>query len=856
VLARLGLNNFMSTSLGDQCRAAIKSATGDQLTDDQINEMTKRVLAKRAEMIRFGKIMDDPDAILKAVKQIGDDEKVAALIEKRSRAINVIAKKQIMAFIDQHNDDIPGALKALMVGKEGNQAGFAQSTEALIHAERSRMVGALSVELERAMADLNVTSLAKLDRDTNLAIAKEMARATGGTEEPTGNKLAETIGKIYAKNLDAARIRRNDSGAWTRSLDGFITTQTHDQVKIVKAGFEPWRDYILPRLDERTFTDIDPPDRDAFIRSIYGSLSSGVHLKSTGEGDWLSGFKGGTQNLAKRASQERSVHFKNAEAWFEYNERFGTGNIHEAVQGMLLSSARDVGLMKMWGTNPKAMFERIISDMTERLKDRDTKGDATALKQLDTIRGKNFEGRLLVSLFDQIDGSANINAWTTLANVGRNVRAFETMVKLTGSVISSFSDLFSRAATLEWNGAGYFDSLGKGLQAVVKGRPDLEGKELLQRIGAVTDGLIGDIASRFDAGDHHTGRMAKAVRLHMLISGQKYWTDALLAQTTKDLSSSLGFYADKVFGDLPEKLKISLRRYGIDETHWNYARANTVDDAGGRAHVVSDMIRYEPDENVAKIMGKSDASPKEIARFRDDFEQAWRSYFVGTTREAMTEPGAATRAIVTANAQPGTWMGEAARLGTQFKSFPVQFLMTHLNREINRGDSANWSGLVKLVLGVTAAGYLSGVTKDLLRGRSPKAPEDFSDYVKLTTDAFARGGGAGILGDILFNDYARNGGASGWNLLGPSAGSAADFASLLQTGLSDVTGVRDTNWTNRAIQVTSNHLPVVNLWYAKGAWEFLVLHGLQEAANPGYLGRVQRRMERENRQSFLAPTLY
>lgn len=818
--------------------------------------MVKRVLAKRAEMIRVGKIMDDPDAILKAVKQIADDEKVAALIEKRSRAINVIAKKQIMGFIDQHPDDVPGALKALLVGKEGNKAGFAQSTEALIHAERSRIIGTLSIDLERAMADLKIKSLSNLDRETNLAIAKEMARATGGLEEPTGNSIADTFGKIYAKNLEAARIRRNDAGAWTRSLDGFITTQTHDQVKVVRAGFEAWRDYILPRLDERTFIDIDPADRDQFIRSIYGSLSSGVHLKSTGEGDWLSGFKGGTQNLARRASQERSIHFKNAESWFEYNERFGTGNVHEAVQGMLLGVARDVGLMKVWGTNPKAMFERVISDMTERLKERDAEGAKGALDQLNTIRGKNYEGRLLVSLFDQIDGSANIGAWTTLANLGRNVRGVETITKLTGSVISSFSDLFSRAATLEWNGAGFFESFGKGLSAVLKGRPDLEAKELLHRIGAVADGLIGDIASRFDAGDQFTGKMSKFVRLHMIVSGQKYWTDTLLAQTTKDLSSSLGFHADKAFADLPEKLKISLRRYGINETSWEYARTNTVNDAGGRAHVVSDMIRYEPDENVAKLMGKENASPKEIARFRDEFEQTWRSYFVGTAREAMTEPGAATRAIVTANAQPGTWTGEAARLGTQFKSFPIQFLMTHLNREINRGDTENWAGLTKLVLGVTAAGYLSASAKDLLRGRTMKQPEDFGDYTKVITDAFVRGGGAGILGDILFADYARNGGASGWNLLGPTAGSAADFLALLQTGVNDVTGVKDTNWSNKAIQVTSNHLPVVNLWYAKAAWEFLVLHGLQEAANPGYLGRVERRMQRENHQSFLLGPLY
>jgi len=45
--------------------------------------------------------------------------------------------------------------------------------------------------------------------------------------------------------------------------------------------------------------------------------------------------------------------------------------------------------------------------------------------------------------------------------------------------------------------------------------------------------------------------------------------------------------------------------------------------------------------------------------------------------------------------------------------------------------------------------------------------------------------------------------------------------------------------------------------YAAGdvlaALDYLVLYNLQEMANPGYLKRVEKRIERENGQTFLFP---
>jgi hypothetical protein len=63
-------------------------------------------------------------------------------------------------------------------------------------------------------------------------------------------------------------------------------------------------------------------------------LSSGVHLR-TDRPDWMTGFKGGSTNVARRASQERVLHFKDGLSWYRYNDKFGVGNLREAVGAVL-----------------------------------------------------------------------------------------------------------------------------------------------------------------------------------------------------------------------------------------------------------------------------------------------------------------------------------------------------------------------------------------------------------------------------------------------------------------------------------------------------------------------------------------
>ncbi len=104
----------------------------------------------------------------------------------------------------------------------------------------------------------------------------------------------------------------------------------------------------------------------------------------------------------------------------------------------------------------------------------------------------------------------------------------------------------------------------------------------------------------------------------------------------------------------------------------------------------------------------------------------------------------------------------------------------------------------------------------------------------------------GIYGDFLFGDMKnRFGGGAVATLAGPLAGTAGDVVDLMQR-------FRDGDDTAaQATRMMINNLPGANLFYLKGALDYAVFFRLQEAMNPGYLKRMEKRMKKDNDQTYM-----
>jgi hypothetical protein len=258
-------------------------------------------------------------------------------------------------------------------------------------------------------------------------------------------------------------------------------------------------------------------------------------------------------------------------------------------------------------------------------------------------------------------------------------------------------------------------------------------------------------------------------------------------------------------------------------------------------------------ENYIQQVGRtvSDAS---VQNLRDDLAGALRAMTIDRMHHAVLEPGARTRAFMRRGTRPGTVPGELLRYIGQFKSFPVAMVQMVLGREVYgrgydtlgeyiRKGKGEMLGLATFIALSVGFGYAAMSIKDLLRGRNPRPVDDPRTWMA----AFVQGGGLGIYGDFLFWRYNRMGSTLSGSLVGPAAGvldTAADLWTRIRMG-DDVAAA--------SFKALLDNTPFMNIFYTRAVLDYLIIHQVQEALNPGFLRRMERRIENDHGQTFWLP---
>lgn len=799
------------------CIAAITKAAGRPLHHDEIEAIVEKIAARVERKIAAGETR--LAAHEQAGQELAGEALLAAIIERRNAAINVRVRKALDGRI-RLGQEIEG-IREVLTGVQRTRRDAGRSIDAEAHAGRDAMMGGLLHDL-RAAGVLDAVR----ERDANFdrAVAVELWRlADPDSAAATGNAHAGQVARILHKYQEAQRGEMNEAGAWIGKLDHYITRQSHDQFLVRGAGdsaaMQAWIDYIAPRLDERSFEG--RPDRQKFLQQVWAALSSGLH--ESGSSEVLAGFKG-PGNLAKRLSQDRVLHFKGPQDWWQYNERFGRGRVLDSVMRSLEFGQRDLALMRTLGTNPEAMFtawrEKLETDARDR-------GDVAAAAKIATAGD---------TVFAVVTGAADRVGNATGAKIGSAVRTMNQVTKLGGVVLSSIPDLAVNASMLRHNGIGLFESYGREMMSLLP--TGAATREVAETLGVGIDHLTGSVMHRFQAEDGMPGMLAAAARKFHVLNGLTYWTDALKEASGLMLSHNLARRAAQGFDHLPERMQASLRRYGIEQAEWDAVRTQPTRAADGRDYIL----------------------PADIAD--GELRRKVQTYILDQVREGMSEPTALGRTFSTGGLARGTWGGELIRTLAQFKQYTVTYLDRSLMRDLTRyapDEVSGWrrlgyadvGGTAHLIAATWAFGYLAMTLKELAKGRSPREPHDAGDYAKLVMAAGVQGGGLGIFGDFLFGEASGTGG--GWmeTLAGPSASIVGDLERITKA-------IRDGDKpAANALQAAKNNTPFLNLFWSRLILDHLVLFRLQEWANPGYLRRYEARVRRENNQEFwLSPSAF
>ena len=87
---------------------------------------------------------------------------------------------------------------------------------------------------------------------------------------------------------------------------------------------------------------------------VYNSL-----IKNEGAVADSSSGSYGSRDIAKKAGAKRVLHFKTADDWFDYNSKFGSGNLRESFFSGLNMAGKNIGLIKTLVTKPSENFNKI-----------------------------------------------------------------------------------------------------------------------------------------------------------------------------------------------------------------------------------------------------------------------------------------------------------------------------------------------------------------------------------------------------------------------------------------------------------------------------------------------------------------
>lgn len=806
----------------ESCLAKI-AAAGRITTGQALDILTQ--VSDRAERMRE---TGQPDAFVNAAGELASKVKEAVARDRLDALRNAAKRNGIMDEIGK-NGGLPKAADTLRSILHGLNSLGRQSVESMWRGRSNGWQAGLDNMLNKAGLRKAMLS-GEMDKDVSDAWWKINAG------EDAGNSPAAQVAKLYAKTLDHIRDRLNEAGARIGDATDYVTHTSHDPIKMRRAAgmqktpdeaFAAWWGKTEPRLSEKTFENLEgdlaqsqEAKRRAFGRSVFDSLVSGIHMTVGGaeESAYRPPAFEGTYNIARRVSQDRTLFWKDGNAWHDYMQDYGQfANLHSSVMMSIDRGARQLALIDRMGTNPAANLNQLIRRIQETYRD-DIDGVNKFKNSISNLN--NVMGRL--------DGSLNVPANMGLAQTGNAIRTWETMSSLGGVGITHFASIWPTVTSeLAHHGISRLESLSNMTKALVQGKGDAQRQEIMADLGAYADGITRYVHSVI-GDDSIPGRISAMAGRFMDSTGIHYVFDHIKAGVRAMLSHNLARNLDKDFSAIDPHLSQMLEKYGIGTAEWEKLR-------GLEDLPVSNDRRY--------------LTPSAAGRIDPALSDKLLSYYSDAAAHAVVTAGVRERAFLLRGTRPGTPEGEMLRFLYQFKMWPVAAMNQVIGREIYMSLSkteAAWNIGKIVALGVPV-GYLRMAINDVASGRPVR------DIRKPETllAAAAQSGGIGILGDFLFGEVNRMGGGLIPTLGGPVVSDADTLVKMYGRFKGDVEGEKNHRngqfgdlWPDLA-HFAVRHIPFANLVYAKGALDYMAWYHLYAAASPGWWERTNRRLQKE-----------
>lgn len=655
---------------------------------------------------------------------------------------------------------------------------------------------------------------------------EDVARALRG--EKIDNPNAKIQADAIAHTFEWLRQTFNRAGGAIPKLKNWGMPQSHDAQLIARlGGSQPWKDFIRPLLDPAQMIDNTTGKAFADDVALDEALDAAWrNITSEGMDGMVPGAFTGQGKLANRRTDHRFLVFKDTDAWLTYHARFGRGSIFDVINGHIDSMASDIAAMQLLGPNP-ALTVRWLKDVATQDALPTLADGKTVQLEADAKSG----GKLMERMWKQYSGELGYTDSRAMARFFSGARNLNVAGKLGGTFLTAVvTDPGFAAGRAKFNGL----SVAKMAMNWVRlfNPADKSHRKAAAHAGLVLDEMTSRTERMWREGAWMRFNLHEFTRrsADIALRGTFLTPHTVAAKQSVGLSfmKEWGEDADLDWAALAEPRRLTFERHNIDAADWDALRAIGVDD--------SDGVRMLRPGDLARADDKALNSALKFFELIDAETQ--RSVIGGEALRTQTAQNTLGGAYTLQRGHP---IAELIHSGTQFKSFGIAAMLNFWETGFyGRGAITPASYVIRTVLLVTLGGMVAEQLNQLRDGKDPLPVDD-----ALLGRGFMRGGGGGMLGEILSQGWTneRGNSATGW-ASGPTVGGIIDpLMNLTLTNAGQAAQGKETNIGREGLRFVKGLTPGTNAWYGKLALQRMLLDELDELADPD-VRQARRRMER------------
>ena len=559
-------------------------------------------------------------------KDVSEQIKLQKKINKRNAIENEIKVRRLTELVlTEFADDPLEGLTAIMVGSNNRVAAARASAAVQQNATVNQLIAGFNAKLRAAGVDdlfdkgLDGISEAEVQRRVTRTMYELSAERTeiekrSGTKPPVTETNPDIIklAEIMESYSEMIRQKLNDRGANIQKLWGYIVKQSHDPASIRNAAailgvknietdpslklkkdinynrnFLAWKNFVMEKLDtDRTFANTD--NVDEFMIDVYNSLVGNKYLIADG----VSNSYGtrSSADVAKGSKFKRVLHFKTADDWFDYNDKFGVGNLKESFFSGLQTAGRNLGIIDALGTKPKENMDKIRFAVHDRLKKQG--------KDVGSI--KNF--RKLDKYMKVIDGSIYTVENFGVARYSAIARTLASMARLGGATISALADVGIYGSEVRYQGRSFLGGMFEALSSLGRIKNTKEKKLIAEMLGFINDNTIYDMSARHQVGDNLDKGWTKAQRTFFKLNLLSWWTNSLKEGAMLGLANYFARQKNLEFKNLNKQLQELFTVYDINPTKWDVIRKTAMEKADdGKEFINIALLDEMSDADIKKL---------------------------------------------------------------------------------------------------------------------------------------------------------------------------------------------------------------------------------------------------------------